>query len=98
YETMLKGYLDQGGHLFVSGQDMLDQAAGTTAFVHDYLHVDWNGTEAQNDKRTNSVTGVTGSVIGDGLGAIPLNHFSTLCVCDDQITPVVPATAQFTDD
>ena len=34
----------------MSGQDILDQAAGTTAFVHDYLHIDWDGTEVQNDK------------------------------------------------
>ena len=27
----------------MSGQDILDQAAGTTAFVHDYLHIDWDG-------------------------------------------------------
>ena len=34
----------------MSGQDILDQAAGTTAFVHDYLHIAWDGTEVQNDK------------------------------------------------
>ena len=34
----------------MSGQDILDQAAGTTDFVHDYLHIDWDGTEIQNDK------------------------------------------------
>ena len=36
----------------MSGQDILDQAAGTTAFVHDYLHVTWDGSEVQNDKAT----------------------------------------------
>ena len=36
----------------MSGQDILDQAAGTTAFVHDYLHITWDGTETQNDKST----------------------------------------------
>ena len=34
----------------MSGQDILDQAAGTTPFVHDYLHITWDGTETQNDK------------------------------------------------
>ena len=36
----------------MSGQDILDQAAGTTPFVHDYLHITWDGTETQNDKAT----------------------------------------------
>ena len=56
YETELAAFLDGGGHLFMSGQDILDQAAGTTAFVHDYLHIHWDGTEAQNDKGTGHVT------------------------------------------
>ena len=49
-------FLDGGGRLLMSGQDILDQAAGTTAFVHDYLHVDWDGTETQNDKATAGCT------------------------------------------
>ena len=40
----------------MSGQDILDQAAGTTPFVHDYLHIDWDGSEVQNDKATVNVT------------------------------------------
>ena len=48
----LAAFLDGGGRLLMSGQDILDQAAGTTAFVHDYLHIDWDGTEVQNDKAT----------------------------------------------
>ena len=52
----LKSFLDGGGNLFMSGQDILDQAAGTTAFVHDYLHITWDGTETQNDKATATVT------------------------------------------
>ena len=28
----------------MSGQDILDQGAGTTDFVHDYLHITWDGT------------------------------------------------------
>ena len=38
YEPNLKAFLDAGGRLFMSGQDILDQAAGTTAFFHDYVH------------------------------------------------------------
>jgi len=99
YETGLKTYLDQGGRLFVSGQDILDQAAGTTAFVHDYLHINWDGTEAQNDKSTANVTGVAGSPVSDGIGTVPLD-LSVLNGVEfsDQVTPLAPATPAFTDD
>ena len=97
YEAELKAFLDGGGHLFMSGQDILDQAAGTTTFVHDYLHIDWDGSEAQNDKATASVTGVTGNPVGDGAGTVPLDHSVLGANFEDQITPVGPATAAFTD-
>ena len=74
YESELKAFLDGGGNLFLSGQDMLDQAAGTTPFVHDYLHITWDGSETQNDKATACVTGVTGNTVTDGIGQIPLDH------------------------
>ena len=61
YEAKLASFLDGGGRLFMSGQDILDQAAGTTAFVHDYLHITWDGTEVQNDKATDNVKGVPGT-------------------------------------
>jgi uncharacterized repeat protein (TIGR01451 family) len=99
YEPLLKGFLDGGGRLFMSGDDILDQAAGTTAFVHDYLHVDWDGTETQNDRTTISVHGVSGSPVTNGVGTVPLDtsvlggvNFS------DEITPIGPATPAFTDD
>jgi uncharacterized repeat protein (TIGR01451 family) len=99
YETELGAYLNQGGHLLLSGQDILDQAAGTTDFVRNYLHVSWDGTEAQNDKATLNVHGVAGSAISDGIGAVPLdlsvldgNQFS------DELTAIAPAAPAFTDD
>ena len=52
YEAELASFLDGGGNLFMSGQDILDQAAGTTAFVKNYLHINWDGSEGQNDKLT----------------------------------------------
>jgi uncharacterized repeat protein (TIGR01451 family) len=99
YEGQLKAFLDGGGRLFLNGQDILDQAAGTTAFVHDYLHVNWDGTEAQNDKGTAAVHGVGGSAISNGIGAVPLD----ISVLDgdefsDQLTLVSPAAPAFTDD
>jgi uncharacterized repeat protein (TIGR01451 family) len=98
YETELAAYLDGGGHLMMSGQDILDQAAGRTAFVQNYLHISWDGSEAQNDKATVAVHGVAGNVVTDGIGAVPLNHAILGANFEDQITPIAPATAAFTDD
>jgi hypothetical protein len=99
YEAVLKAYLDQGGRLFVSGQDILDQAAGTTAFVHDYLHISWDGTEAQNDIHTNNVAGVSGNAVTNGIGTVPLD-LSVLngAQFSDELTLVGTAAPAFTDD
>jgi len=98
YESDLKALLDGGGRLLMSGQDILDQAAGTTAFVSDYLHIDWNGTEVQNDKATAAVHGVGGNPVADGIGAVTLDHSVLSAAFEDQVTPIAPATAAFTDD
>ncbi len=92
-------FLDGGGHLFMSGQDILDQAAGTTAFVQNYLHIDWDGSENQNDKSTAYVTGVSGNpVTGSITGNIPLDHNVLQAAYEDQITPNGGALAAFVDD
>ncbi|MFD1049207.1 hypothetical protein ACFQ1S_28565, partial [Kibdelosporangium lantanae] len=98
YEGLLKTFLDGGGRLLLSGQDVLDQAAGTTAFVHDYLHIDWDGTDRQNDKATTAVHGVSGNPVSDGIGAIPIDHTVLGATFEDQVTPIAPATTAFTDD
>jgi uncharacterized repeat protein (TIGR01451 family) len=98
YESALKVLLDGGGHLFMSGQDILDQAAGTTDFVYDYLHIDWDGSETQNDKATAAVHSVSGNPVSDGIGTVPLDHSVLGAAFEDQITPVAPAQAAFTDD
>jgi hypothetical protein len=82
----------------MSGQDILDQAAGTTAFVQNYLHIDWDGTEQQNDKPTAAVHGVAGNPVSDGIGAVPIDHSVLNATFEDQVTPIAPATAAFTDD
>ena len=82
----------------MSGQDILDQAAGQTAFVRNYLHINWDGSETQNDKATAAVHGVSGNLVTDGIGAIPLDHSILGATFEDQITPIGPATAAFTDD
>ncbi|MEP6638173.1 MAG: hypothetical protein ABJC39_02390 [Chloroflexota bacterium] len=98
YEPNLASFLDGGGHLFMSGQDILDQGAGETAFVKNYLHIDWDDA-TQNDKATAHVTGVTGNTVTSGIGTVPLD----LAVLNgaqfsDELTLLAPATAAFTDD
>jgi len=101
FEGELKTFLDGGGHLFMSGQDILDQAAGTTPFAHDYLHVEWDGKETQNDKNTANVTGVTGNPVTNGIGTVPLDQavlgdkFKGFM---DEITPNGGAQGAFTTD
>jgi photosystem II stability/assembly factor-like uncharacterized protein len=98
YEQRLQAFLDGGGRLLMSGQDILDQAAGTTAFVHDYLHITWDGTENQNDKATAAVHGVTGNPVTDGIGTVPLDHTVLGATFEDQVTPNGGALPAFTDN
>jgi hypothetical protein len=99
YESELEAFLNQpgGGHLLMSGQDILDQAAGTASFFSDYVHINWDGSEAQNDKPTTAVHSVTGTLT-DGIGAIPLDHTVLGATFEDEITPTGTAQAIFTDD
>jgi hypothetical protein len=98
YEAKLTAFLDGGGRLFMSGQDILDQSAGTTAFVHDYLHIAWDGSENQNDIGTAHVTSVAGNPVTDGIGTVPLDHGVLAAAFEDQITPINGALPAFTDD
>ncbi len=101
YDTNLAAFLDNGGRLFMSGMDLLDQNGGTTAFVHDYLHIDWDGSETQNDKGTFSATASLGNSITKGLGVLPYDEGYDLLFggsdFSDQLTPVAPAIPGFTD-
>jgi uncharacterized repeat protein (TIGR01451 family) len=99
YESELATFLNNGGKLFMSGQDILDQAAGTTAFVKNYLHIDWDGTEAQNDIGTTTVTAVPTNTVMTGLGTYAMD-FNAVGLPDysDEITPIDPAIPAFTDD
>ena len=97
YEPKLKAFLDNGGRLFLSGQDILDQTGGTTAFVANYLHVTWDGSETQNDQKTLNVHEVTGSITA-GVGSVPLNSSVLGNTFMDEITPNGTATPIFTDD
>jgi uncharacterized repeat protein (TIGR01451 family) len=97
YEPELEAFLNGGGHLLMSGQDILDQAAGTAPFFSDYIHISWDGTEAQNDKGTAAVHGI-GGTLTDGIGAIALDHSVLNAEFEDEITPNGTAQAIFTDD
>jgi uncharacterized repeat protein (TIGR01451 family) len=97
YEKALTDYLDGGGKLFMDGQDLLDQSGGTSPFAKNYLHVDWDGSDVQNDKATTQVHGVSSTAIGAGAD-YGLTHFATYGAFEDQITPNGPAVAQFQDD
>jgi hypothetical protein len=97
YETTLAAFLDNGGRLFMSGHDILDQAAGETDFVHNYLHIDWDDP-TQNDKPTAAVHGVAGNPVTNGIGAVPLDHTVLGAAFEDKLTPINGALAAFTDD
>ena len=62
-------YLDNGGNLYVSGQDLgweLNEYPGDssqTAFFYNYLHADWGG----DDAGASSAQGVPGNSISDGM-------------------------------
>jgi|GEM_PF-966687 len=101
YDTNLANFLDGGGRLFLSGWDLLDQAGGTSPFVYDYLHVDWDGSETQNDKGTGSAMASLGNSITKGLGGLPYTSFQSIGLgsadFSDQLTLVAPAVTAFTD-
>ena len=60
-------------------------------------HIDWDGSEDQNDLATANVTGVA-TTLTDGIGTIPLDHSVLGAAFEDEITPVGPAIGIFTDD
>jgi hypothetical protein len=98
YEGELASYLDGGGNLFVSAQDQLDQSGGLAPFVSQYLHVNWDGTERQNDQLTRHVSGVVTSTITGAVGTVPIDDTVLGNDFMDEITPIAPATGIFTDD
>ncbi|HTP09549.1 MAG TPA: CHRD domain-containing protein [Anaerolineae bacterium] len=73
YESKLATFLNGGGKLFMSGQDILDSPGGYTAFALNYLHVAvWNNN-TQNDTGTTLASGVITSPLTSGLGDMPVD-------------------------
>ena len=72
----------------MSGQDILDQAAGTTPFVHDYLHITWDGTETPERQGDRQRPRGRGHACRTAWAPVPLDH-SVLggAAFEDRITP-----------
>ena len=61
-QANLQTYLNNGGNLFISGQD-IGYDIGGSSFYHDYLHANY----VRDDTDIYNLNGVTGDPIGDGL-------------------------------
>jgi subtilisin family serine protease len=88
-QTAISGYLDAGGRIFISGQDVLYNGVSTT-FLQNYLKL----TGYTNDvvSAAHTETGVAGNAITDGMSlsvAAP-SDFPSLYV--DAVTPAAGAT------
>lgn len=62
-EGNLQTYLDSGGNLFISGQDIGVDIGHWSSFYTDYLHADY----IHDDTNIYTLNGVSGDPIGDGL-------------------------------
>ena len=89
-ESQLSAYLDAGGNLFLSSQDVLWEI-GLTSFMQNYMHV----SQYSNDLKNPSVTGVSGDPISQGMD---LNLVYTFTDYSDDIIPDASAAAIFTND
>ena len=96
YESRLAAFLDNGGRLFMSGQDLLDQSGGKTPFVLNYLHIIWDDA-TMNDLATAQVHGVAGTIT-NGIAGVPLDATLLANTFMDEIGVGAGATAIFTDD
>ena len=91
-QTNLADYLDDGGRLFMTGQDIGYDINGD-AFYSDYLHATYN----VDDTNIFSLEGTTGDPIGNGL-AIDISSGDGANNQDwpDGISPIEPANTVFT--
>ena len=71
----------------MSGQDILDQAAGTTAFVTTTCTSPGTAPRRRTTRPTGSVHGVAGNPVTDGIATVPIDHSVLGAAFEDQITP-----------
>ncbi|MEE4602885.1 MAG: InlB B-repeat-containing protein [Desulfobacteraceae bacterium] len=86
-QQQISEYLDQGGSIFISGQDILYNGVSSD-FLNNYLHV----SSYQSDTSSNSVVGLSSDPISDGLNLtldFPFTDFS------DSISPYPDAIGIF---
>jgi len=79
------GFLDSGGNLFLTGQNIAEDI-GTTDFFSDYLHSTYHG----NWTGTRWLEGVEGDPIGDGL-TVQINAGASNQTSPDIIEPLTNA-------
>jgi len=90
----LSSYLDNGGKLFISGQD-IDWNIGWSAFYEDYLHAQY----VQNDIDLYGLFGVPGDSITDGLYInISGDYGANNQYSPSELDPISPAVSIFTYD
>ena len=93
-QVNLQSYLDNGGKLFISGQD-IGYYSGESTFFSDYLHA----TFVQDDTDLYGLNGVSGDPISDGLYlAISGGDGANNQFYPSEIDPIAPAVSIFTYD
>ena len=90
----IESYLDAGGRLFISGQDIGYYAGGTTLYS-DYLHA----TYVQDDTDLYTLNGTADDPVGDGLVlGISGGDGANNQYFPDEIAPISPAVTVLTYD
>ncbi len=90
----LAAYLDAGGRLFITGQD-IGYYEGLSAFYQNYLHA----TYVQDDTNLYALSGQAGDPVGDGLAlSISGGDGADNQDSPDEIDPVSPAVTVLTYD
>ena len=74
YESELAAFLDGGGRLFMSGQDILDQAAGTTAFVQTTCTSTGTAPRSRTTRPPPRVTASPATRSRTASGTVPIDH------------------------
>jgi hypothetical protein len=90
-EAALAGYMNDGGGVFLCGQDVIGYNGVSEGFLTDYLHV---GDYAVNDN-TSTARGIAGDPVSDGM-TLPLDY--TFTNFSDTLAPGAGASGAFIKD